>query len=199
MCTHSTPPISSATLPYRRASFASRLYQLISLLVSLPLAFAFVVKHYFFFKNMTCIAFFRGSLTTRIWLALMITRLSLSAPFLPSMLSSTKPGRSRGCRALMPPFHCTAICLHGMPSAGNPLDSFQKLRFLLLQSHSHFVKIEVCVITMFPLHCVHSSRTLMIILHLFVCWSVLSHSRHEQLEIRGGLLFIVMFWHLVQL
>lgn len=56
-----------------KASFISCLDYHIDLLVSLPLAFTFVVKCCFFLKNITCIPFFRGSLRTRNWLALTIT------------------------------------------------------------------------------------------------------------------------------
>lgn len=159
-------PVSSATLPYKQASFASCLDQLISLLVSLPLAFIFIVNCYFFFKNMTCITFFRGSLTTGIWLALMTTRLSLFTPFLPSMLSYTAwEVLSMLCSYTSMPLH---RCL-------SPWDAFcwqftwlmleASIQTLLLQSHSYFLKIEVGIISMFPLRCVHSSRAQMIILH----------------------------------
>lgn len=59
-------PISFTTLSYGQALFASCLDYHISLLFSLPLAFIFVVKCYFFLKNLTCITFFRGSLMTRL-------------------------------------------------------------------------------------------------------------------------------------
>lgn len=60
-------PISSASLPYGQASFTSCLDDYISLLVSLPLAFTFVITYYFLLKILICKSFFRDSLRTRNW------------------------------------------------------------------------------------------------------------------------------------
>ena len=194
-------PVSSATLPYGRASFASCLDYHISLLVFLMLAFT-VVKCYFFLKNLTCIPLFRASLRTRSWLTLVITGQSLFSSFPPSMLTYTVNLRS--------PEHAVLLRLH---SIAQPLVSMIAFcwenswlileasiqTLLLLQSHSCLLHTEVGTITLFPLHCVHSSRPPISIL-LFTCllvglYSVISDL--EQFEMRHGLLFIVTFWQLV--
>lgn len=121
-------PISSTTLSYGLASFASCLDYHISLLVSLSLAFIFAVKCYFFLKNLTCIIFFRGSLMTRIQSALIITRLSLSVPFPPSTLSYTVSlGGPKYAMLLHLPFIAQLFVSMKCPLLGLP--SFEKLQF----------------------------------------------------------------------
>lgn len=145
---------------------------------------------------MTCVTFFRGSLTAGSWLALIIARLSLSAPFLPS-LSYTEPGRSRVCQACS----YTSIPLHRYLSPWNAfcgqftcLILEASIQILLLQSYSYFLKIEVGVITMFPLRCVHSSRIQLSLTLFSVCLLIGLYSiilDIEQLEIGDCLLLLL--------
>lgn len=184
-------PVSSATLPYGQASFASCLDYHISLLVSLMLASKIWPAY-----HSSGPPWGRGAGWP--WLSLDNHYFPLSLP----MLTYTVNPRS--------PEHAVLLRLH---SIAQPLVSMIAFcwenswlileasiqTLLLLQSHSCLLHTEVGTITLFPLHCVHSSRPPISIL-LFTCLLVGLYSvilDLEQFEMRHGLLFIVTFWQLV--